>query len=90
MTTKLFVIKDKKSEFGQIYEMPNEGAAVRDFGQNVSRPAPEGRVNMMHDFPNDYCLCVIGEYNHTTGKITAYDEPKVIAEANQYVTAKKD
>lgn len=86
MKTKLFVIKDKKSEFGQIYEMPNEGAAVRDFGQNVMRPAPEGRNNMLHDFPNDFCLCVIGEYDHKTGKIEAYEEPKVIAEASQYVS----
>lgn len=90
MKTKLFTIKDKKSEFSAIYEMPNEGAAVRDFGQNVMRPAPEGRVNMMHDYPEDYCLVVLGEYEHETGKITAYDEPKVIAEASQYVVKKAE
>lgn len=85
---KLFTIKDKKSEFGNIYEAPNEGAAVREFGQNVLQPAPEGRHNLLNEFPNDFCLCVVGEYDHKTGKITAYDEPKVIAEASQYVTKK--
>lgn len=88
MITKLFCIKDKKSDFGNIYEMPNEGVAVRDFGQTVMRPAPDGRVNMLADYPDDYCLCVVGEYDHTTGKITCYDEPKIIAEANQYANKK--
>lgn len=86
MITKLFAIKDKKAEYGNIYEMQNEGVAVRDFGQTVMRPAPDGRVNMLHDYPDDYCLVVIGEFNHQTGKITCYDEPKTIAEANQYVS----
>lgn len=84
MKTKLFAIKDKKSELGNIYEMPNEGVAVRDFGQTCMRPAPDGRTNMLHNFPDDYCLVVLGEFNHETGKITVYDEPKVIAEASQY------
>lgn len=87
MKTKLFAIKDKKSTFGTIFEMVNEGAAVRDFGQNVMRPAPEGRVNMMHDFPEDYALAVIGEYDNETGVITPC-EPKIIAEASQYIAKK--
>lgn len=88
MITKLVCIKDKKSDFGNIYEMPNEGVAVRDFGQTCLRPAPDGRVNMFHDFPDDYCLAVVGEFDHETGKITVYDEPKIIAEASQYVVKK--
>lgn len=88
MITKLFAIKDKKSNYMNIYEMPNEGYAVRDFGKNCLQPAPEGRTNMMHDFPADYCLVCLGEFDNETGKITALDEPKVIAEASQYVTSK--
>lgn len=85
MKTKLFAIKDKKMEFGNLYEMPNEGVAVRDFGQTCMRKAPDGQTNMLNQFPEDYCLCVIGEYDHETGVITIC-EPKVIAEASQYVT----
>lgn len=87
MKTVLVAIKDKKAEIGNVYEMQNEGVAVRDFGQTVMRPAPDGRVNMLKDFPNDYCLVVLGEFDHATGKIVALDEPKVIAEANQYAGA---
>lgn len=90
MKKMLFAIKDKKSGYAQIYEMPNEGVAVRDFGQNCLRPAPEGRVNMMHDYPEDYCLVVFGEFDHDSGKITVFDEPKVIAEASQYKPANKE
>lgn len=84
MKTVLVAIKDKKAEISNIYEMQNEGVAVRDFGQTVMRPAPDGRVNMLKDYPADYCLVVLGEFDHSTGKITPLDEPKVIAEASQY------
>ena len=90
MKTVLVAIKDKKSEIGNVYEMQNEGVAVRDFGQTVMRPAPDGRVNMLKDFPEDYCLVVLGEYDHATGKITSLEEPKVIAEASQYAKAVKE
>lgn len=88
MKTKLFTIKDKQMGYGNIFEMPTEGAAIRDFGQNVMRPAPDGRINMMAEHPNDYCLVIIGEYDNDTGVIKPCT-PKIIAEASQYITNKQ-
>lgn len=84
MITKLFSIKDEKAGFGPVFETMNEGLAVRQFGQDCSRPAPDGRINMLIECPKDYSLYVVGEWDNEKAQLIPM-EPKQIATASQYV-----
>jgi len=77
---KLFAIKDLKSGFENPFVMPNEGSAVRSFGEackNTEAP--------MYKYPEDYELWIIGDWDHQEGDITTVDK-KCIAYAHQYST----
>jgi hypothetical protein len=81
---KIFSIKDKKIGFNDIYVRPNEGAAVRDFGN-----ACQKEDTPMAQFPEDFELWIIGEWNSGTGKIEV-EEPVCIATAKQYSKNKEE
>jgi hypothetical protein len=75
---KILSIKDKKIGFNDIYVRPNEGAAVREFGEVCKKEeTPIGQ------FPEDFELWVLGTWNQETGEIIVEDK-KCIATAKQY------
>lgn len=78
MNKKIFAIKDKKNAFLELYTAPNELVAIRDFSHTCAN-----KDTPLSQYPEDYCLMTLGEWNIESGIITPC-EPKVIAEAAQY------
>lgn len=83
MNKKIFAIKDKKSNYLEIFTAPNELVAIRDFSSTCTKPETP-----LYLYPSDYCLACLGDWNLESGMITAC-EPKVIAEAEQYAPQPK-
>lgn len=80
MIKKLYSVYDKKSQATQaVYEQPNDLVAIRDF----SMLCKNEKVDMIRQFPEDYCLLALGEIDQETGIITS--GVKTIAEAKDYV-----
>lgn len=77
MEKKLFSIYDEKSEtFGQMVEFDQYGQAERWLSQVVSNTE-----SMVHHYPEDYKLYLLGEINKTTGKLNSLEIPKLIGNA---------
>lgn len=75
---KIFSIKDKKIGFENIFIMPNEGAAIRNFGE-----ACKQKDSALFKFPDDFELWTFGSWNQETGEFNL-DDAKCIATAKQY------
>jgi len=65
---KLYSVHDKRAnEYGAIMAMATDAHAVRSFTQEVNR---EDTGNMRNQFPEDFALHSLGEFNQETGLIT--------------------
>lgn len=81
MIKKLYSVYDKKAENClAIFEQPNDLVALRDF----SRACTDKRENnVIAEYPDDYCLKALGEFDSKSGEIKS--EVHIIAEAKDYV-----
>lgn len=62
--SKLYAIKDNTIGFETVYCMPNNAAAIRNFGDIVRND--KSRYNA---HPEDYDLYCVGEFDDNTGEI---------------------
>lgn len=80
MKTVLLSIYDKKAEdFGPVYTSKNRATATREF-TSACNDNPNFK-----NYPEDYALCIVGEFDTTTGIITPATEIKTLAEAEMFV-----
>jgi len=75
---KILAIKDKKIGFDVPFTMPNEGAAIRSFGE-----ACKNKESNLAKYPEDFELFSIGEFDTATGEIKP-NEIKLICTAEQF------
>lgn len=74
---KLYSVKDKRAkEFGAIMALPTDAHAVRSFTQEVNR---KDEHNMLNQFPDDFAMYSVGNFDQDTGQITG--EPQLLLEA---------
>lgn len=75
----IYVVRDA---VGDTYNTPfvqqNVGAALRGFAIEVNTPREN---NMINSHPNDFALYEVATYDHRTGVISAYESPKLVAQA---------
>ena len=83
MILKIFTIKDKKSNFGQLFTEQNQLVALRNFNELCN-----SKDTMINKYPEDYSLYEIGEYDTETGEVKGYKTLKEIASAESF--AKKE
>lgn len=62
MKMKIFSIKDLKAGFQQVFLSANEAVAMRDFGSICNKPDTN-----YYNFPTDYELWCVGEFDTETG-----------------------
>ena len=75
--TILFAVRDSKAGFyGVPFSKRSRGEAERDF---VS--LRRDQQTKVAQFPEDYDLFEVGEYDELSGKITAYETPKHMMKA---------
>lgn len=79
MTQKIYSIRDAKAEyFTQPFFKKTHGEAERDFTQLVNDDK-----SSIAQFPEDFDLYYLGDYDTETGKMTPIDTPQHIIKAVQ-------
>jgi hypothetical protein len=79
MTQKIYSIRDSKAEyFTQPFFKKTHGEAERDFTMLA-----KDEKSQIAQFPEDYDLYYIGDYDDQTGKMTPLDTPHHIIKAVQ-------
>lgn len=76
---KLFIIamRDRSADvFGQPQFVPNIGAAIRSFGDEINRQADN---NILYSHPDDFDLFVLGTYDDATAEFSTDEAPRQIA-----------
>jgi len=64
---KIYSVHDKRAnEYGALMAMPTDAHAVRSFTQEVNRT---DTGNMLNQFPEDFALHYMGEFNQENGQI---------------------
>jgi len=82
MQLKMYSIRDSKAEcFNQPWFAKTHGEAERNFAQ-LSRD----QKSMVSQFPEDYDLYYVGDYDDNTGKMIPLDSPKHIMKAISVAT----
>lgn len=90
MKLHILAVRDTKAlVYGQPFCVPNIGAAVRQFGDQVKDPSEN---NVLHKHPEDFDLYYIGAWLDETGDIdctqgpdgTAIDKPLMLARGADY------
>lgn len=77
MMLKMFAIRDSKAEaFKQPYFCHTHGEAERSFTQLVRDPQ-----SVVSQYPDDFDLYFLGEYNDQTGVIKSLETPQHITKA---------
>lgn len=77
MKLKVFSIRDSKAQiFNQPWFARTHGEAERNFEQLV-----RDEKSTIYQYPEDYDLYHIGEYDDETGLVTSLDTPKHVAKA---------
>lgn len=64
---KLFSVRDAQLGFGTVFTAANDAVAIRTFASAVNS---EGSI--LHDAPEDFSLCRLGEFNEDTGEVFGY------------------
>jgi hypothetical protein len=83
MQTKLYTIRDSKGEFyGPPFTQKTHGEAERSF--HTLTNDPKSNVNQ---YPEDFDLYYLGEYDDISGKIKPNDTPQHIVKAVSVKTA---
>lgn len=73
MKKKIFSIFDSKAKFyGPIFMKDQVGEAERDFSIAVNDP----KSGLLHQFPEDFDLFWLGEYDNQTGACTSLTAPQ--------------
>lgn len=72
---KLYAVRDAQLGFGTVFTAANDAVAIRNFASAVNT---EGSI--LHDAPEDFALCCLGEFNEIDGVIAA-DLPTVVTSA---------
>lgn len=81
LTQKLFSIRDSKTEsFNLPFYQPTTAAALRIFEKMHYE-----ENSMLNDYPDDFALFELGEFDTTTAKFTIYAQPISLGLANQFV-----
>jgi len=76
-TLKLFSIRDSKGDFYQApFAQKTHGEAERTFHGLVNDP----KTNLFN-YPEDYDLYYMGEFNDNTGKLSVLDTPQHLQKA---------
>lgn len=76
-TKKMFSIRDSKGEFYQTpFYMHTHGEAERAFTQLAKDPK-----STVSQFPEDFDLYYLGEYDEKTGKFAPVDTPQHMVKA---------
>lgn len=77
MLLKAFTIRDTKAEvFNTPFFQKTHGEAERSFKKLATDPQ-----SMVGQYPDDYDLYYIGEYDDQTGKLIVTDSPQHVAKA---------
>lgn len=77
MTLKIFSIRDQKSDvFNTPFFKKTVGEAERDFRTLVN----DGK-SMVNQYPDDFDLYWVGEYDDSTGQLKALDTPQHVLKA---------
>ena len=77
MQLKIFSIRDSKAEtFNSPFYQPTHGEAERTFRTTVLDPK-----TVINQYPEDFDLWYLGEYNSNDGKITPLDTPQHMLKA---------
>ena len=80
----IYCIHDKKAEtYETIFCLPNNAYAIRSFQEAVNKDTPYG------NYPEDFELVQLGEYNQETGKLEALPSPAILIQATDLKTEKK-
>lgn len=78
MTKKVFSVRDGKGQFyGPIFLKDQEGEAIRDLESAVN----SGNAGLLSQFPEDFDLFLIGEYDNHAGKLIPMESPKHLIKA---------
>ena len=78
---KLYTVIDTKAQCAlPPFTMRSDGEAIRAFGDSVNKPG-----TTLHDHPEDFCLCGIGDFDQLTGLIAAYDVRKSLSVGTDFV-----
>lgn len=72
---KLYAVRDAQLGFGTVFTAANDAVAIRNFASAVNT---EGSI--LHDAPEDFALCRLGEFNEVDGVISS-DLPVVVTSA---------
>lgn len=77
MNLKMFSIRDSKAEvFNQPWFAKTHGEAERNFTQLAKDPK-----SFVSQFPDDFDLYFVGEYNDQTGEVLPLDTPHHLLKA---------
>ena len=80
MILKMYSIRDQKAEvFNTPFYMKTHGEAERNFAK-----ATGDEKTMIHQYPKDFDLYYLGEYDDSKGKFTPIEAPQHIASAIQF------
>lgn len=77
---KIFSVHDSKAEayLPPIY-FKTAGEAIRAFETTVKDPKTQ-----MHNYPQDFTLVELGDYDERTAKISMLAQPKILGNASEY------
>jgi hypothetical protein len=85
MIHKIFSIFDAKMQsYGDPFYSPNLGSAERTFSMIFSSTDPDHQKSPMLQFPQDFHLYCIGEFDTDTGEISGISHVSV-ASGNQFL-----
>ena len=88
MILHIVAIRDIKANvFAQPYFVASIGGAIRSFGDECSRAAPD---NIMYNHPHDFELYKIGTYDDNNGKIEQAAEHQQLAFGGNYTASNKE
>lgn len=82
---KLFAVRDVKADaFGAVVGMPTKGLASRGFLEACQDPK-----SPMAQYPDDYSLYLIGEYDPATGSVKGLAVPELVVTASEVLASVK-
>ena len=82
---KLFAVRDVKADaFGGLVVAPTKGLATRSFLEVCS-----DRQSPMSQYPEDYSLYYLGDYDPSTGAIKALPIPELVVTASEVLANSK-
>lgn len=85
MKLQIVALRDLAADaFGVPNFVPSLGTAIRSFGDEVGRAAPD---NMLHKHPEHFELYHLGVYDDQNAQLDLLDKPKQIAVGLSYATA---